>query len=252
MKQKFTLIVILALAASSLACTISTRDINFGFKTIKGSGTTSSETRSIIDVEGVSLTGVGELNIKYGEEEQLLIEADDNILPYLTTEVRNGTLHLGLENGINIQPKTNVHFTLTIVQPLRSISVSGLGSVNAPEMKAENVSLAISGSGDIHIAQVDASVLDVAISGLGSLTIDAGEAKTQTVAISGSGDYDAEDLRSETATVQISGLGSAKIWVDSQLEASISGSGNVSYYGNPAIRKDISGLGDLESRGEHK
>ncbi len=252
MKQNFTLIVILALAASSLACTISTRDINIGFKNIKGSGTAASETRSINDVQGVSLSGIGELSVQYGDEEQVLIEADDNILPYLTSEVRNGTLHLGFENGINIQPKTNVHFTLTIVQPLSSISVSGLGSVNAPEMKAENVSLAISGSGDIHIAQVDASVLDVAISGLGSLTIDAGEAKTQTVAISGSGDYEAEDLQSETASVHISGLGSAAIWVTKQLDASISGSGNVKYYGSPKVNEDISGLGDLESRGEHE
>lgn len=251
MKQKFAFIVLIALLVSSMACSISSRDINFGFRTVKGSGTSDSETRALNDIQSVSLSGIGELNIQYGDEEQVLIEADDNILPLLTSEVRNGTLYLGVEDGVNIRPNNNVVFTLTLVEPLSSISVSGLGNVNAPDLVGDKTSLEISGSGDIQVESVDTRSLNVEISGLGSLSIASGEANEQTVSISGSGDYDAEDVKSNSASVHISGLGSASIWVTSQLEASISGSGNVKYYGSPTIKKDISGLGDLDSLGEH-
>jgi hypothetical protein len=45
-------------------------------------------------------------------------------------------------------------------------------------------------------------------------------------------------------------MGSATVWVDKELDASISGAGSVSYYGNPSVQERISGAGDVKGLGE--
>jgi len=41
----------------------------------------------------------------------------------------------------------------------------------------------------------------------------------------------------------LSGAGSAAVWVDDELDATISGAGSINYYGSPEVTKQISGVG---------
>ena len=59
-----------------------------GFHVNVGSGNVVKETREARDFDSVSLTGIGALIIQQTGEESLTIEADDNILPLLTSETR--------------------------------------------------------------------------------------------------------------------------------------------------------------------
>jgi len=47
------------------------------------------------------------------------------------------------------------------------------------------------------------------------------------------------DLHSQTAETHISGVDSATVWVDRELDASISGAGSVNYYGDPSVQEQI-------------
>ncbi len=246
------IIVLLTLVASSLACTISTREINLGNQTIKGSGTLQSESRTVAGIQSVSLSGIGDLTIEVGTQEKLVIEAEDNIISHLTSEVKDGQLNLATEKGINILPTKPIHYTLTITQPLTQLSVSGLGNINVQQLASNSLKFNISGSGNIVIDTITTDSLTVEISGLGSLEIKNGKATSQKIEISGSGSYTAPDLESETANVEISGLGSTKLWVTQQIDAKISGSGNIEYFGNPRVQQEVSGLGKIQSNGEHQ
>jgi hypothetical protein len=62
--------------------------------------------------------------------------------------------------------------------------------------------------------------------GAGSVDAD-GVADDLSVRISGAGEFSGGDLHSQTAEVRISGMGSATVWVDKELDASISGAGDV-------------------------
>ena len=67
--------------------------------------------------------------------------------------------------------------------------------------------------------------------------------------MSGAGDLEAYDLVSKYCKITLSGIGSAEIFVEEELEASISGVGGISYRGNPnKVRDDISGLGRISDR----
>src|SRR3712207_1838364 len=65
---------------------------------VNGSGNLISETRQVAGFSAVDLDGVGELNIQQGSTESLLIEGDDNIVPLITSTVRNGRLVLDIKD----------------------------------------------------------------------------------------------------------------------------------------------------------
>ena len=211
-----------------------------------GSGNVVSEQRDVGDFDEVTLSGIGHLSITQTGSESLTIEAEDNILPLLTSEVRGHRLVLGTEPGAHFSPKKPIRYTLT-VKELRDIRISGAGNVEVSALGAPSLRLEISGAGNMTITGLAADRLEVTMSGAGSATC-AGEARDQEVRISGAGSCNAADLTSVTASVTISGTGSAHLRVSERLDARVSGVGSITYRGNPTVRKSVSGVGHISQR----
>jgi hypothetical protein len=219
---------------------------------VEGSGNPMTETRTISSATAVSLDASGELTITQGPTMSLTVTADDNILPYLRTEVKDGTLHIdlvGTSAFSSFRTKVPIHFELTLPD-LQALAVSGSGTAHADSLTAKELSIAVSGSGDVAIARLSAQTLSSAISGSGSIRV-SGEAGLQSVAVSGSGEFKGQDLKSATAEVAVSGSGDVAVWVENDLEAAVSGSGSVSYFGDPRVEREVSGSGQVRSLGPH-
>lgn len=216
---------------------------------VRGSGDLITETRNVSNFDRVDLSGSGELIIIQSGEESLTVETDDNLMKFVTTEVRGGTLHLGFDDDrastISI---TRLTFTLH-VDDLKGLNISGSGNVEAESIETDSLDVSVSGSGDVQIDSLMADTVEARISGSGEVGL-AGEAARQEIDISGSGKYRAQDLRSETLRVEIGGSGNATVWVTESLDAHISGSGSVNYYGSPTINSSESGSGTITSMGE--
>lgn len=250
MNKKFAiLIVVIVLAVSSLACSFGGFNININSDFIKGSGNISTETRTLNNFDAVALSSIGDLTIKNSDKNELVIEADDNLLPYITSEIKNSKLIIGMKNGININPTSKIRYTLYMSGTLTALDVSGLGNISAGEVNTKRIDLVVSGSGNIVVDQIVADKANTTISGLGSVEIKQGQITNQSINISGSGHLKAENVESNQVDVTISGLGGASLWVTDQLNAQISGSGSIDYYGNPRIQQNVSGLGKLNSKG---
>jgi len=123
-------------------------------------------------------------------------------------------------------------------------SLNGSGNITIQEAIVKSATAGISGSGVLNVTNIVADSLNVTISGSGD-SILAGEVNHQTIALHGSGSYQAHDLQSQVAEVKISGSGGSNIWVTDELSIAITGSGDVSYRGQPAIWQTITGSGDL-------
>ena len=104
----------------------------------------------------------------------------------------------------------------------------------------------LSGAASLEINSLTADELVVNQSGAGTIFV-SGQVKGQELTTSGVGSYHASELESETAIVEFSGTGSASLWVTELLDISISGVGNVIYYGNPRIIQNVSGVSNLIS-----
>ena len=215
-------------------------------RTIRGTGDMTAETREVSNFSAVDLATFGNVVIEYGEREGLRIEAEENLLPYLESEVEGGKLILGHRDGVNILPTQGIFYYLT-VRELDEVRVSGLGNIDAPRLEGTQVEMRISGAGDINVAEVNAKKLDVILSGLGNLTIDAGEVSNSDIELKGAGSYNASNLASEVVTVDVSGMGSAAVWARDALDATISGGGSIQYSGDPSVTQKITGIGEVRS-----
>lgn len=210
----------------------------------QGSGNVVTETREVSGFDEVDLAGQGRVEVIFGDSEGLVIEAEDNLMPLLTSDVDGDTLVLGTTE--NIAPTEDVVYALTVVS-LEAVEVSGSGEIVAPDVNTDSMAATISGSGDIFMTDMGVDELDTSISGSGSIEV-TGVARELDVAISGSGDVNAEALSADEATVSISGSGNAVVNVADQLTADISGSGSIEYLGNPTVDSDVSGSGSIDSR----
>jgi DUF4097 and DUF4098 domain-containing protein YvlB len=218
-----------------------------GLRAVRGSGKLVTESRDVSDFDRVSLGGSGKVILIQGETESLTIETDRNVMRYVTSEVRGGTLVLGTKSGVMVSP-TRLRFTVS-VQDLAGLTVSGSGDIVAERVDTDRLEIETSGSGQVRVDALTAEDLKVRISGSGDVEL-AGEVAEQEVTISGSGKYRAGDLRSETVSVTISGSGDATLWTTESLDARLTGSGSVSTYGNPRTDVSSSGSGNVKGLGD--
>jgi hypothetical protein len=210
--------------------------------TITGNGITTSEGRITSNFNKVKSEGDFNVHITSGNEFQVVVNAESNIIPYIETNVNGGTLRIYIRgiHSVNNRRPMEVYVTMP---NLKGVTQSGSGVITTGFFTTDNFSAVISGSGSIETA-VETLKTDAVISGSGNLFL-SGETYSADFLISGSGKIDAYHFNVSDCDARISGSGNIWVNVDRFLKASISGSGNVFYYGAPLVEKQISGSGDV-------
>jgi hypothetical protein len=224
-----------------------------GLNVIQGSGHVITETRPVSDFSRVELLGSGEVVLTQDDQESLTVEAEDNLMSRIRTEVRGHTLYLSLDYDDLpeiILPTRTIRYHVSL-KTVEGLTLSGSGNIRAEQLKADVLDMTISGSGNIILGSLTAKTTNSRITGSGKCEVGGGTAQTQTVVISGSGDYDGEKLAGETITVRITGSGKARVWAQDTLEAHITGSGDVVYSGTPHVTELITGSGRVWSESKH-
>ena len=250
MKKQIALSVLLLTALLLVGCQIYVPSISG--RIVTGSGNVITEARTVSGFNGVSLAGLGELTMTQGDTESLTVQADDNLMPLIKTEVRGGTLFIYFDRdyqGAIIAPIKPVRFDLH-VKDLSAIEIAGAANVNVANLKTDRLSMTVSGAGNIKLDQLDASEMTTTISGAGNLDV-AGRVVKQAANLSGIGNYRAVNLNSQTAQITISGAGSATLRASESLDVSIRGAGSVNYYGNPKVTRTVAGVGMVKRLGDN-
>ena len=230
-KQLFFLSFVLWLAS---ACDESLR--------IRGNGNITSEFRQALEFDQVTSSGNFDIHITKGDEYELTVNAESNLLPYIKTDFVGNKLSISVRGIHNLSNTLPMEIFLTTPN-LSSIKQSGSGAITTGYFESNNFDLVISGSGYIETA-VDCRNLEALISGSGKLKL-LGEANMAKFTISGSGKIESYDFTLNECNANISGSGN--MWVNAKdfIEARISGSGSVFYIGNPEVELHVSGSGSL-------
>ncbi len=206
-----------------------------------------TEKREVRDFNQIALQGIGQILLVQGDQESLAIEAEQDLLPKLKSEVEGGKLVLGwkswLDNVLSFgHGKIIFHVGMKRVN---GVSISGAGSLGAQQIQTDRCELRVSGSGELAVEQLTAQGLDLHISGTGHATL-GGKADTVNVHISGAGHVQAAGLAAQEADVHISGSGDLELAVATKLNVTISGSGDVKYVGQPNVTQHITGVGRVD------
>jgi carbon monoxide dehydrogenase subunit G len=187
---------------------------------VQGSGNRKTETRELASFKAIDSEGAVDFDVTCQKPVSFSIEADDNILPLIQTDVRDGVLYLRTEKGYNSRAGIAVRIT---VPNLESIKAAGAGKFHISDLKNDKFTVQTTGA--------------TALTALG-------ETKSVEIRNSGAGKIDTNSLHAQKATVDISGAASVDVNATEQLDASVSGVGRVSYSGNPkTVNKSVSGMG---------
>ena len=200
----------------------------------------NAEKRSVSGYHGVAVSGNIELFLTQANEESVAISADDpKQLDKIITEVRNGILHIYLENKNKIRIDWRLSQkkirTYVAIKNIDYLSSAGSGNVQIEgDLKTDKLKIDISGSGKI---KGNLAIKDFTVGLSGSADADfSGKAEKSDFHISGSGNIGTYDFTTEICKVSISGSGNVKTTVNKELSAHISGSGNVYIKGDGMIR----------------
>jgi hypothetical protein len=209
---------------------------------IRGNGVEASQTRTVPAFNKVKTSGNFDVHITKGDALEVVLNAEENILPYIETSVSDKTLFIDIHgvNNVNNRLPMNVYIT---VPELLSAKQSGSGTITTGYFSGDKMEFSISGSGSISTA-VDANLIEASISGSGWMII-TGDANNSNLSISGSGNIDSSELRVNDCNAQIAGSGNLQINASQSIYAKISGSGNVYYSGNPVLELNLSGSGKV-------
>jgi hypothetical protein len=249
MKRSTVFLPLMLIALLTVACSLA-RFVPGG-NTITPSNTIITEQRDVSGFTGIDMSTFGKVVITQGDTESLTITGSDNIVPLVKTTVSDGVLEIGMDESITVLPTANAEKVLTFnitLNDMSSLTISGLAEVEMGSLSTSTLALTMSGAGHVSLGELAAEDIDISVSGLGGIEV-AGEVTHEAIDISGAGGVSAGDLKCQTADVTISGLGTATVWVTDELNGTISGSGNVRYYGDPVTNTQSTGLGQFEALG---
>ena len=213
-----------------------------------GSGNIVTEKRAAVNFTGINVSGSFDVEVKLGSVEEVVVEADDNVIKFVETSVSGNTLKIRTEGLHSLH---NVHLKVYITVPeLKSIKASASAEVKVLDvMKGDGgLSFDVSSSAGIE-AEVDAPEVDAEASSSGSIIL-GGKTKSYKVRVSSSADIKSFELLSESANASANSSGSVELHASISLDADASSSGSIEYRGGATVKKNISSSGSVEKKGD--
>lgn len=215
---------------------------------IKGSGSLKEETRTLKAFDELELNASANVVLRpvVGTDPlKIVVSAQENLLPFISTNVSGSTLKINYDECISATEKIVVTVD---VRNLKKVSQNGSGDISSVgTIKAKELSVNQNGSGDAEL-DVDLDKLSISSRGSGDIKL-SGHANLLEIGNKGSGNVESFSLKSNNVNVKNAGSGDIEINVREKLSARLTGSGDITYEGNPqTIDQKASGSGKISRK----
>lgn len=219
------------------------------FNCLDGNGVLKTEKRFVSEFYGVENHTDFDVEVIADSIYGVEVIADQNLLSYINTSVRDGNLIVDTDNDRCLNSGHNI--VVEIRMPVIDlVELTGSGNIDVYDFDCNYVEIKNSGSGDIDITNmVSTSTVDAVLTGSGDIVLVWGKARKGNYLLSGSGNIEANDFTLDECYATNSGSGHIFCYVYDFLHATISGSGHIYYSGSPEEIIEVdSGSGELRSR----
>ncbi|MBX7055947.1 MAG: DUF2807 domain-containing protein [Pyrinomonadaceae bacterium] len=179
------------------------------FGTISGNGNVVTEVRNVSGFDGVDVGGIFQVEIVTGKDFKVQVDADENLIGHVVTEVRGGTLYIEVDHKIRSKKGLKV---LIEAPAINKVDASGVAAVSLSGIKNDALNIHSSGASKVSVT---------------------GEAAELNVDISGATKVLADGLSVTNAKIEASGASFAAVNVSGELNSDLSGASRVEYRGNP-------------------
>ncbi|GAB3542251.1 head GIN domain-containing protein [Pontibacter brevis] len=203
---------------------------------LRGNGNIQTQDRNVSNFRGINVSGGFAVEITQGNQKSLRLEADENLLDNIKTEVRNGVLHIYNEDGVTTKKGMKAYITL---RELSSIDISGGVKVEGKSpIKTDALKLDMSGASKV-ILDINTNELDADMSGASKVEL-VGRADRLSMDMSGASKVEAADLQAKRVKVEASGASKVRVHATESLDINASGATSVAYKGSPSITSETS------------
>lgn len=182
-----------------------------------------------------SIDNVGSTDIVYTpscDKYSVRVEAQQNYIAFIKTEVKDGRLTVKTEMPANIKGKHTVYVT---APALDRVCIIGSGSFSSTKnLNGKMLHLQVSGSGDIKVPNVECGELTLNLAGSGDITTGKITSTSLGIVLAGSGDIITGMVTAAKASVSLAGSGDIRTSFTQcdNLTCNISGSGDIHISGN--------------------
>jgi hypothetical protein len=211
---------------------------------VEGNGQQANENRQVSSFNSVEASGPMDIILQDAPNAGVRVEADQNLLPYILTDVDGKTLHIRTKKGYNLHSDNPMR--VYVAAPVfNEVVLDGSGNITSQGMlvNPDDMTLKLSGSGNIDM-QVNTPELKSLMNGSGNIKL-SGSADKWVAGLSGSGNIYCFGLNTQKAEVGINGSGDAEVMASKQLTLKINGSGHIKYRGNANVDSHINGSGSV-------
>jgi hypothetical protein len=197
---------------------------------IKGSGNSVEEKRNIAGFTKIDISGGFKITLKQDSTNSVTVNADDNLVKYIRTEVSGNKLRIYTRKNFCLEAPIVISVG---INKLEEIKGAGAIELNADErLNVRNLKLDFSGASKINL---DVSAADISTTVKGATTIVLkGQAASHLIKASGVAKVHAFDFIVGKYEIKTSGSGNCQINVLKSLKVNTSGVSNIEYRGNPS------------------
>jgi putative autotransporter adhesin-like protein len=199
-------------------------------------------TRPAAGVTRIVFNTPGELVVKPGSEEKLLVEAEAKVLAALDISVKGDTMVLSSKGSFKTDK--GLKYTLSI-KSFRGLKTEASGSSAVEGFSGSDADVELGGSGDIDLRNMKFGRLAILIKSSGNVEASGG-GKTLIARIDGSGNIDTTKYPAQIVEAKLEGSGNIRVHADESLKAAIGGAGNIEYKGKAKVTQSITGAGSVD------
>ncbi len=214
-----------------------------GLTGVKGNRNVISEDRNISsDFDRIKVQQGINLYLSQGKSTEIYVEADENIMDLLITEVKNNELKVYFDKNVYKAKARNVFLTTKNISEISTSSGASVKTENT--IQATNLILD-SSSGSSIKAIVEADEVESSTSSGANMDI-FGETEMLSAKASSGSSIDADELKAKDVYARVSSGANIDVNVSGKLTAKASSGGDIDYEGNPIeVNKDTSSGGSV-------
>ncbi|UOQ52929.1 head GIN domain-containing protein [Hymenobacter cellulosivorans] len=213
---------------------------------VKGSGVLVSRDYPVSSFTRLHLSVHGTVELLYGAEEKVVVEADDNLLEHLEVVNSGRTLYVTSENKLRAPAFTELRVTVHLRQ-LDTLYCACHGNVRSGNTLVASgpLEVKIHSHGDTTL-QLEAPALTVNMACHGNVTLSgtAGEVQIKNAA---DGYINTRELLAQHLRLRNLGAGNLDLYAEQTINLSHMGAGYIHYAG-PALLTDVQQYGAGEIR----
>ncbi|HYX39125.1 MAG TPA: DUF2807 domain-containing protein [Oligoflexus sp.] len=219
-------------------------------KPTPGSGVIKEEIRNHKDFKAISLAQSFTAKLSPGPF-QVRMKGDDNILPFIETEVSKGVLRVRYKDGVAFRTETPIE--LFIQAPvIDSIHLSGASSLTGNLAANDELEIDTSGGSTLALGKVQVKNLDIDSSGASKVSLEQFDGKSLTIDSSGGCLVTLDKLNVKKLTVDASGASNINLEGTSE-KVDIDVSGGTTVRANRLKAEEVaieaSGASDTQLKG---